>query len=145
MVLLISSTLILGSHRIRVFQRRRVPSRSRRTGRTWIVNLICFALVGSCFLALRLESGTEINVSAAAEQQAVQVVCDKATKQAMIKAREQFLTERTKSRPHQEQPKLRPGHIGPTRATATGDEKQSDMEQTVVQPGATFPAASRAG
>ena len=45
-----------GDHGIRVFQRRPGPSRSRRTGRTWIVKLCMFRARRSYFLAFRLES-----------------------------------------------------------------------------------------
>ncbi len=45
-----------GDHGIRVFQRRPVPSRSRWTGRTWIVKLCMFRARRSYFLAFRLES-----------------------------------------------------------------------------------------
>ena len=74
----------------------------------------------------------EVNTTA---QQAVEVVCDEATRQAMIAAREQFLRDGKKPQP--EQPKLQPGKpIG--RTELPGEQPSEDQEQALVPGGATF-------
>ena len=84
---------------------------------------------------------TRVEVTATAPQQGVQIVCDEATRQALIKGREQFLREGPKSPPQPEQPKLQPGKIGATHVPGEhvpGEQPPEDKQQAVWQPGTTF-------
>jgi transposase-like protein len=82
------------------------------------------------------QPNTKVEVRTAAQAGEVQVICNEATRQAMIQAREKLLRDGPKRLPQPEQPRSEPGHIGGTKGL--GDEKQPGMGQAIAQPGATF-------
>jgi hypothetical protein len=66
-----------------------------------------------CFPEYR-KPDTRVEVNANAQAGDVRVVCDEATRKALIAARERFLTERPTSSSQPAQPKLESGGIGAT-------------------------------